>query len=49
MEEQLKKAKEILSKYKQEHLLQFYDELLEDEQRKLLNQILSIHFQHKHI
>jgi len=44
MEEQLKKAKEILSKYKQEHLLQFYDELLEDEQRKLLNQILSIHF-----
>lgn len=44
MEEQLKKVKEILIKYKQEHLLQFYDELSSEQQGQLLKQILSINF-----
>lgn len=44
MEEQLKKVKEILSIYEQEHLLQFYDELSEQEKQQLLKQILSIDF-----
>ena len=30
MEDKLNKAKEILKKYNQEHLLQFYDELSEE-------------------
>ena len=44
MEYKLKKAKDILSKYGQEHLLQFYDELTIEQQDYLLNQILSIDF-----
>lgn len=44
MESQLKKAKKILSKYKQEHLLQFYNELSEEQKSYLLNQILRIDF-----
>ena len=45
MEDKLKKAEEILKKYNQEHLLQFYDELSENEKKLLLNQILSINFE----
>lgn len=41
----LTKAKDILKKYHQEHLLYFYDELSDDEKNKLLNQILSIDFE----
>lgn len=44
MEDKLKKAKKILKKYNQEHLLHFYDELSEEEKNKLINQILSINF-----
>lgn len=44
MESELKKAKEILKKYNQEHLLQFYDELTNSERKYLLEQILSINF-----
>jgi len=44
MEDQLKKAKEILIKYRQEHLLEFYNELSEKEKQNLIKQILSIHF-----
>lgn len=44
MENELKKAKEILKKYDQEHLLQFYDELTPSEKKYLLEQILSIDF-----
>ena len=36
MENELKKAKEILKKYDQEHLLQFYDELTPSEKKYLL-------------
>ena len=39
------KAKNILKKYDQEHLLYLYDELSESEKEKLLNQILSINFE----
>ena len=39
------KAKDILVKYKQEHLLNFYDELNNDEKEFLVNQICSIDFQ----
>lgn len=45
MEEHLKKAKNIVSKYNQEHLLQFYDELSDSEKQYLVNQILSIDFE----
>lgn len=38
------KAKEILSKYNQEHLLAFYDELDENEKELLVNQICRIDF-----
>lgn len=38
------KAKEILSKYNQEHLLAFYDELDENEKELLINQICRIDF-----
>lgn len=38
------KAKNILSKYGQEHLLAFYDELDEDEKSILLEQICNIDF-----
>lgn len=39
------KAKETLSRYKQEHLLNFYDELNNEEKEFLVNQICSIDFQ----
>ena len=45
MDDKLKKAKEILTKYDQEHLLYFYDELSEEEKNILINQILNIDFE----
>ena len=45
MDDKLKKAKEILKKYNQEHLLYFYDELSEEEKNILINQILNINFE----
>lgn len=39
------KAKDILTKYKQEHLLNFYDELNNEEKEFLINQICNINFQ----
>lgn len=45
MDDKLKKAKEILIKYNQEHLLHFYDELSEEEKNILINQILNIDFE----
>lgn len=44
MDDKLKKAKEILEKYNQQHLLYFYDELSNEEKNTLLNQILNIDF-----
>lgn len=44
MEDKLNKVKEILSKYNQEHLIQFYHELTENQKSDLLNQILKINF-----
>lgn len=44
MENELCKAKEILKKYNQEHLLNFYDELTEDEKKILISQINSTDF-----
>ncbi len=44
MEEKLKKIKEKLKKYGQEHLLLKYDEMNEEEKEELLNQIESIDF-----
>lgn len=41
----LTKAKSILKKYHQEHLLYFYDVLSDDEKNILINQILSINFE----
>ncbi len=45
MEDKLTKAKNILIKYNQEHLIQFYDELDKDKQDFLIDQILSINFE----
>ncbi len=45
METQFEKAKKILKKYNQEHLLAFYDKLSQEEKNKLINQILSINFE----
>lgn len=45
MEDKLNKAKEILKKYNQEHLLQFYDELSEEQKNILINQILNMNFE----
>lgn len=44
MIEDLKRAKEILKKYNQEHLLNFYDELNDNEKSLLLKQICNINF-----
>lgn len=44
MIEDLKKAKEILKKYNQEHLLNFYDELNNEERDLLIKQICTIDF-----
>ncbi len=38
-------AKRILAKYKQEHLLNFYDELNNDEKEQLISQICQINFE----
>lgn len=38
------KAEEILNKYNQEHLLEFYEELSDKEQKELINQIENIDF-----
>ena len=42
--EKLEKAKEILKKYNQEHLLNGYEKLEENKKEELLDQILSIDF-----
>lgn len=44
IEAELKQVHEILEKYHQEHLLQFYDELTDTQKEFLLTQILSIPF-----
>jgi len=48
METNLAKAKEILSKYHQEHLIVFLDELSDSKKNSLINQILNIDFQKIH-
>lgn len=45
MKEKYEQAKEILNKYKQEHLLIWYDKLLEQKKEELLDQILNINFE----
>lgn len=45
MDSKLQKAKNILIKYNQEHLLQFYDNLNDSEKNILINQILNIDFE----
>lgn len=40
----LGKSKDILKKYHQEHLLDFYDEISDEQKNSLVNQILSINF-----
>ena len=45
MVQNLEKAKEILKKYHQEHLLAFYDELNNEEKEFLVNQICNINFE----
>lgn len=44
MENEFLKAKEIVDKYNQEHLLKNYDMLSSEKQEKLISQILSINF-----
>ena len=45
MYNKLQKVSDILEKYNQKHLIQFYDELDDNQKEALLNQILSINFQ----
>ena len=45
MDDKLIIVKEILKRYNQEHLIQFYSELTETQKSSLLNQILSINFE----
>lgn len=45
MNENYEKAKEILKKYNQEHLLMCYDKMIEKEREELLKQILNIDFE----
>lgn len=45
MNDEFLKAKRILEKYNQEHILNFYDKLSEEKQNKLINQILNIDFE----
>ena len=45
MNDKLKIAKSILKKYKQEHLLSFYNEISDEQKENLLNQIISIDFE----
>lgn len=44
MKDKLQKAKDILDKYKQMHLLNFYNDLTDTQKSNLLNQILNIDF-----
>ena len=44
MNEKLEKARELVKKYNQEHLLKYYDKLSKDKKEELLDQILSIDF-----
>ena len=48
MDENLTKAKKILSKYHQEHLMTFYNELSDSKKKSLINQILNIDFEQIH-
>ena len=45
MNDKLNMAKDILKKYNQEHLLQFYSEITESQRAYLLNHILNIDFE----
>lgn len=45
MDDKLSIVKEILEKYNQKHLIQFYNELTESQKSDLLNQILKINFE----
>jgi len=45
MDKKYEKAKELVKKYNQEHLLKFYDEKSKEEKEELLDQILSIDFE----
>ena len=45
MEVEPHKTMQILKKYNQVHLLDFYDELTKDEQKALISQINSIDFE----
>lgn len=45
MKNKLEEVKEILNKYNQEHLIQFYNELTDSQKSNLLNQILSVNFE----
>lgn len=44
MNKKFAKAKRIVEKYKQEHLLQFYNEIEDNQKEELLEQILSTNF-----
>ena len=44
MENKLKKVNEILKKYHQEHLLDFYNILSQDEKENLIDEILATDF-----
>ena len=44
MNEKYEKAKELVKKYHQEHLLKFYDDLDDEKKKELLDQILTINF-----
>ena len=45
MGDKLKLARDILQKYNQEHLLNFYNEISEEQKNILINQILTINFE----
>lgn len=45
MHKKLEKVKKILTTYKQEHLIYFYDELSDVQKQKLLDQIININFE----
>ena len=45
MNSKYEQANEILKKYNQEHLLNFYDNLENDKKEELLNQIININFE----
>ena len=44
MDEKFKKAKDILIKYNQEHLLNFYDEITDEQKEILKNEIKNIEY-----